>query len=246
MRTDYLLNILKKIAVIEETNYPVTYKFIVENGTITIPFISNGETLKAYVTANDFLLEDCTFAMSNITLFNKTLLRFSSDVNIKIDNDYLIVTDGKLTAQVMLNEERVVYGLNDLEDCFDMDNDEFTGNIIFGKDFVDNFLALAKNESYNPKDTFTIKWFPKKELYQFKLGKNIKLKFDKDGTNTNDKTVVILRVGLMYDILNANKDLVEGYMRIFCDETDVAVQLEFLSKEGIKSVYNLNPEDSEH
>ena len=247
MRTDYLSSILKKIAVIDDKNYLATYKFTILNDECSIPFVASDDSMKSYVTAQNFDMDNTTFAVSNITLLNKTLSRFSNDVNITVDKDDLVVTDGKMSASLMLNDEKVVHQLEDLDMCYAMDDYEFSGEIIFDRDFIDNFLALAKNESYSPLDTFTIKWNNAKKKYNFKIGKNIKLKFDSNGTNTLDKLVVILRVGLVYDIFNANKDLVEGCMKLHSEtRDDTLVQFRFLSKDNITSVYNLIPEDYEH
>jgi len=53
MNKENFQNVVKKIAVIEPMNDPLSYKFTVENNVLKVPFINSSESIKGYVQCND-------------------------------------------------------------------------------------------------------------------------------------------------------------------------------------------------
>lgn len=239
-------SIIDKIAVTEPVNDPQAYQFTCQAGELFVPFIDKSDSIKGYVKCDEFDMEESTFCIYDARFIKKTLGILEDNIRLSLvengDDTDLQLSDTKTSIKIGLTDSTIVTHVQSLDECYMFDDDSWENMIVIDNEFINRFLKVASNESYEEQDTFSIKWNSKKDMFTFNIGKKAKIKFDVDGTNSSSEDVnLLLSVLDIVRIFKANKNLTEGYFYL----TNDICRLEFIS-ENIKSVYNLVTQSYAH
>jgi hypothetical protein len=215
----------------------------VENDVIKIPFMTVNNNLSGYVMKKDCNIVNLEFGVFHHRNFSNNIALFDEEINIEISPETLILSDSNYTIEYLSADKRAMSYINDIEVIYSLEHQEFDVKFIFDKEFINKFLKASSADTYDVKDTFSIKDLGKNSLFEFTVGKVSKIKWKVEGNILNKKKLkLFLNMNNFRNVLSKNKDVLEGYLSM----QEYLVKIEFINSEGVHSTYFMPPETNSH
>jgi len=223
---------------INDTIEPIWLKF--DEGKVRIAFSTNNENVIGFIEKTN-VQENLQFGIFDHKNFKNNINLLSDEVKISIENETILLKDNKFEIEYICADEFTMNHQYIEEKIEEFDKMEYQEKVIFDKDFITKFLNSSSTDSYESLDTFEMKNL--KGKLQFILGKGSKIKFVLDNSDiTTEFKKYYCNMKNFRNILNSNKDVVEGYMSL----EKHLIKLEFLNQNHCTSVYYLPTESHSH